>query len=367
MGDSPPSVCFVDKTLYEVRPQDPHATFAGARNPTRSTNSLTDTFLLGAGFSKAVSNQMPTMKELYNLLEGLIGQADGFNREVYEYASGNAETLLSYYAIPGPHDDPVEALRKRRVTALIEIGIGETIRNKETRAELSGLNPSANILLEKWHQDRSHILTTNYDTLVERIASQHDLFYTDLFPVPITNATVRDGGAILGSEYPDTFTLYKLHGSTAWYKSQNESTSDSIYGLPHNLVGDPKYQKFVADKRRFIVPPVLDKSSLLNHETIRNLWSQAKQKALIQADNIYVIGYSLPETDIAMRTLLWEGTRTRYYPNSPTPTKSLYVVDIDNQVARRFKNILGAYYHVYDRFTGSHDMFDKFVAEYVGQ
>ena len=328
---------------------------------------MTDTFLLGAGFSKAISNQMPTTKELYNLLEGLIGPADGFTREAYDYASGNAETLLSYYAIPSPHDDPIETLRKRRVAALIEIGIGVTITDRETKAEAFGLNPNANILLKKWHQDRSHILTTNYDTLVERIASQHDLFYTDLYPIPITNATVRDGGAIAGSEYPDTFTLYKLHGSTAWYKSQNESTSDSIYGLPHNLVGDPRYQKFVADKRRFIVPPVLDKSSLLSHESIRSLWSQAKQKALIQADNVYVIGYSLPETDIAMRTLLWEGTRAHLYPNSPNSKKSLYVVDIDSQVAQRFKNILGTYYHVYDHFTSSHDVFDKFVDEYVAQ
>ena len=326
---------------------------------------MTDTFLLGAGFSKAISNQMPTTKELYNLLEGLIGSADGFTREAYEYASGNAETLFSYYAIPSPHDDPIEILRKRRVAALMEIGIGAVITNLETKAQVSGLNPSANILLEKWHQDRSHILTTNYDTLVERIASQHDLFYTDLYPIPITNATVRDGGAILSSEYPDTFTLYKLHGSTAWYKSQNESTSDSIYGLPHHLVADPIYQKFVADKRRFIVPPVLDKSSLLSHESIRSLWSQAKQKALIQADNVYVIGYSLPETDIAMRTLLWEGTRTQHYPNSPDSKKSLYVVDIDSQVAERFKNVLGTYYNVCDHFTSSHDVFDKFVAEYV--
>ena len=59
---------------------------------------MSDAFLLGAGFSKAICNKMPTMNELYELLEPLIDKADGFTREAYEYASGDAEALLSYYA-----------------------------------------------------------------------------------------------------------------------------------------------------------------------------------------------------------------------------------------------------------------------------
>ena len=43
-----------------------------------------DTFLLGAGFSKAVCQTMPTMKELFQLLEPLIDTEDGFNREAYD-------------------------------------------------------------------------------------------------------------------------------------------------------------------------------------------------------------------------------------------------------------------------------------------
>ena len=92
---------------------------------------MSDVFLLGAGFSKAIAKTMPTMRELYAELEGLIGTADGFTRDAYDYADGNVETLLSYYAIPSPHDDMVEALRKRRVTALLELGIGEFLRVRE--------------------------------------------------------------------------------------------------------------------------------------------------------------------------------------------------------------------------------------------
>ena len=335
---------------------------------------MTDVFLLGAGFSKAVCKAMPTMKELYDLLGHLIGSPDAFSKQAYDYASGNVETLLSYYAIPSPQDDTAELLLKRRVTEFLERKIGSLLRTREETGATDGLNPNAERLVVKWHRDRSHILTTNYDTLVERVASRDvfpvaggktgSLFYTDLYPIPVTNAVTRDGGAIAGSNYPDTFTLYKLHGSTTWYKSISQSTIDPLYGLSHDHVDTAKYQKFVADKRRFLVPPVYDKSSLLNHESIRSLWWQAKSHALRQADNVYVIGYSLPETDSAMRTLLWEGSQTE------TPTghhkKTLYVIDIDIETVERYRRKLGDYYEVRDCYTGDRSAFDAFVDDYLG-
>ena len=334
---------------------------------------MTDVFLLGAGFSKAVCKAMPTMKELYGLLEPLTGSVDGFTKEVYEYAAGNVETLLSYYAIPSPHDDGPELLHKRRVTALLGDEIGMLLRNCEEEGVITGLNPNGRRLLVKWHEDQSHILTTNYDTLVERIASgkvflmsdgkPEGLFYTDLYPIAVTNALARDGGGVLASNYPDTFTLYKLHGSTTWYKSMSESSFDPIYGVTYNRADNARYRKFVADKRRFIVPPVYDKSSLLNHESIRNLWWQAKEHALRQADNVYVIGYSLPETDAAMQTLLWEGARTETYQR--TKRKILYVVDVGEEIGRRYDEKLGEHYNVDVSYTGYADAFDVFVDEYV--
>ena len=334
---------------------------------------MSDTFLLGAGFSKAICKTMPTMKELYEFLEPLISTADGFTRAAYDYASGNVETLLSYYAIPSPHDDSAELLRKQRVTALLEIGIGGLLQERERAGAELGLNPRGSMLVSKWHEQRSHVLTTNYDTLVERIAAEQKyptasgredkLHYTDLYPIPVSSALSRDGGMVVGSNYPDTFTLYKLHGSTTWYKSTSETNFDPIYGLSHEQFDNPRNQKFISDKRRFIVPPVYDKSSLLNHESIRNLWWQAKNNALRQADNLYIIGYSLPETDAAMHILLWEGTRT----DTPGKNgrKSLHVVDVDKTVGQRYAGKLGIYYDVDDFYAGSPDAFDTFVDEYV--
>lgn len=334
---------------------------------------MTDAFLLGAGFSKAICKTMPTMNELYALLEPLIGTADGFTREAYDYASGNVETLLSYYAIRGPHDDGVEGLRKQRVARLLEMEIGGFLVSREAEGAGRGLNPRGVMLVSKWHNQGSHVLTTNYDTLVERIAgekiyptahgSDGSLYYTDLYPIPISSALARTGVALYGSGQPDTFTLYKLHGSTRWYKATSDTTFDPIYGLSHDTPDDSRHARLVADKRRFIVPPVYDKSSLLSHESIRSIWWQAKNKALRQADTLYVIGYSLPETDTAMHTLLWEGTRTDH--GSRGAKKPLYVVDVDQEVSQRYVQRLGRYYDVRDFYAGGPDAFDEFVEAYV--
>ena len=334
---------------------------------------MSDAFLLGAGYSKAICKTMPTMRELYDLMEPLIGVADGFTQAAYDYADGNVETLLSYYAIPNPHDDPVERARKERVTILLEMGIGELLQKREQDGVKVGLNPNGSKLASQWHANCSHVLTTNYDTIIERIAAEakyktetgvdKSLSYTDLYPIPVSPAVARDGGMFFGSEHPATFTLYKLHGSTSWYKSQSQASFDPIYGLTPDQQDNPRFKKFIADKRRFIIPPVYDKSSLLDHESIRSLWWQAKTQALQQADKLYVIGYSLPETDAAMQTLLWEGTGRS--DGIPGEKKPLYIIDMNPAVIDRYSAKLGKYYDIMDCYVGNETTFDVFVEDYV--
>ena len=83
-------------------------------------------------------------------MKPLIGEADGFSQEAYKYAAGNVETLLSYYAIPGPCDDPVDVLRKRRVTTLLELGIGELLQARGRTGMEDGLNTQGEKLVAKW-------------------------------------------------------------------------------------------------------------------------------------------------------------------------------------------------------------------------
>ena len=329
-----------------------------------------DVFLLGAGFSRAVSAKMPTMKELFEELKPLIGQVDGFSREAYEHADDNVETLLSYYAIRSPCDDSIEVLRKQRVAEILVREIANRLWTREELGAKDGLNPNGEKLVAKWRKQRSHVLTANYDTLVERMDdAMLNNAALSLYPIAITSALSRGGHDPHGLASSNSLTLYKLHGSISWYKSADESSFSPIYGVSGEnpmfdvdgkLVGE---LKMVGDKRRFIVPPVLDKSTLLSHESICNLWWQAKRYALRGASKLYVIGYSLPETDIAMQTLLWEGRRSEQ--GDPLNKIRLYVVDIDKKVVPRYKKMLGAYYEVDDTYAGWGDAFDRFVKDYV--
>ena len=323
---------------------------------------------------------MPTMSELFEVLKLLIDQVDGFSPEAYKYADGNVESLLSYYAIRSPSDDSIEALRKHRVTAILERRIGEYLWTQELHgaigkldpyfAAIDGLNQNGVKLVAKWRKQRSHVLTANYDMLVERMdGAMWNNVALSLYPIAITSARSRGGGDSHGLASSDSLTLYKLHGSISWYKSADESSSSPIYGVSGE---DPMFDvdgkpvgdlKMVGDKRRFIVPPVLDKSTLLSHESICNLWWQAKEYALSRADSLYVIGYSLPETDVAMRTLLWEGRRSD--KGAVLPKIPLYVVDRNPCVVKRYKNMLGAYYDVNKTYAGGDDAFDRFVKDYV--
>ena len=131
---------------------------------------MADAFLLGAGFSKALHNVMPSMNELYDLLEVLVNIPQGIPKEAYDYAAGNAEALLSYFALPAPQDDIVDVFQKKRLTELIERGIGESISEREIEAVSLGLNTNGGKLVSKWHENKCHVLTTNYDSLVETLA-----------------------------------------------------------------------------------------------------------------------------------------------------------------------------------------------------
>ena len=335
---------------------------------------MNDAFLVGAGFSKAVCPTMPTMRQLYGRLKDSVGNGDGVTQEEYDYAAGDVEGLLSYFAITGPQDDTAEVLRKKRVTALLENKIGTIVANLEQEGYEQGFNPKGLDLVRKWHEDKSHILTTNYDTVVERTLGEgfeHDVSgktlqidYPDVYPIPITHARSRqETGGIFARTSIETCTLYKLHGSTTWYASGSEAPFAPIYGLRYTQLVDETFNKFVMDKQRFIIPPVYDKSTLLSHESIRSLWHQARRLALQPADRLYIIGYSLPETDFAMRSLLWEGAKQ--LNGSQLVKKLLYVVDPDEEVGNRYLAKLGDYYDVRVDWVGQSSVFDEFVAHYI--
>jgi len=89
------------------------------------------------------------------------------------------------------------------------------------------------------------------------------------------------------------------------------------------------------DEDPFIVPPTWNKTAF--HEQIDPVWKRAALE-LKDAEKIFVLGYSLPSTDLFFNYLFALGVDMR------TILKGFYVYNIDDSgaVEARFRDLLGS-------------------------
>lgn len=287
-----------------------------------SIRKTKEVFLLGAGFSKAVSDCMPTMRDLPPRIRELYNGS--LPENIDRMIGSDVEAALSYLAQSKPWQREAENLRDRALFLDLSYVIGQAIDQATDDAIAMMATeppPWLSKLVKHWHRNRTHVLTLNYDTIVERVAA--DLFAQnsdgnnptclDLYPKYISRS--RGLGGFSNYEEPKTFRMLKLHGSANWYSSGRQNRqSDSIYcTIPHSgpsgmwrsqaEARESHEAQSVADRVPFIVPPVLEKASLLEHESICALWGEARA-ALEKADKLVVLGYSLPDGDWTMRHFL---------------------------------------------------------------
>ncbi len=164
--------------------------------------------------------------------------------------------------------------------------------------------------------------------------------------------------------------MLKLHGSLNWGRLKE---SDQIipwhmneylgrHTIPHNaknFLTMPVASQFhewdqhaniVSEPE--IVPPTWNKADY--HRTLSKVWSRAA-KELGEAENIFVIGYSLPESDSFFRYLYALGSL------SDTPLRRFCVIDPDHtgNVEKRFQKLLGP--GARDRFVMSRSNFAQAI------
>jgi hypothetical protein len=150
-----------------------------------------------------------------------------------------------------------------------------------------------------------------------------------------------------------SISLLKLHGSLNWTRCPNPKC---------NVITVLEIQKWLPTKRFFlgdvtqvnlrmsadlpqcgacgcpsvaeplIVPPTWNKTQ--HYTEIRNVWSVAARH-LSEAENIVVIGYSLPATDHFFHYLYALGTA------SPTRLKRFLIINTDPKIGDRFSTLLG--------------------------
>jgi len=272
-------------------------------------------FILGAGFSKAVNDVMPVLSELTN---GVTSTLRGWDIEVGEdlEAITDVEQWLSFLADPAPWLGSSEQGRNYALFADVSRAIYEVLTAMEITASVQPAPPWLLTLVEYWQSTFATVITFNYDRLVElaflEIMSRPGVYWaSDLYAIPISPAAQRVGGP--ARQRMPAFKLLKLHGSLSWwYSGPDAEQSDPIYWTGwRGRFGEgmkdlwPEFgdESLVVDKVPMLVPPAATKTPFYKNRLLAAQWVQAAE-ALQNAEELVLMGYSAPVTDLTVTTLI---------------------------------------------------------------
>ncbi|MEW5914506.1 MAG: hypothetical protein AB1814_18265 [Thermodesulfobacteriota bacterium] len=193
-------------------------------------------------------------------------------------------------------------------------------------------------ILAKQKDQEVSIITFNYDLALEYAMHFHKI-KTNYYLNNITDDS--------------SLPLLKLHGSVNWGYS-NVDNSVIYFGIDKILnglgfTGIKNNKKLIVWKQfeneetknrqkiggPVIVPPTWSKSE--HHYKIDRVWKKAAE-VLSKAEAIYIIGYSLPETDLFFRYLFALSTHgevslRRFWVFNPDP---------EDEVGKRFEKLVGS-------------------------
>jgi hypothetical protein len=147
----------------------------------------------------------------------------------------------------------------------------------------------------------------------------------------------------------DGCPLLKLHGSINWGLSEDQEiipyyvheahfnflhdVNKVYYNLGTNL-HFKQYKEKPLSGPPVVVPPTWNKNSY--HSQLSNVWSKAAYE-ISEAENIFIIGYSLPDTDSFFKYLYALGSE------SPKRLRNFIVVNKDSSgtIEKRFRDLIG--------------------------
>ncbi len=178
-----------------------------------------------------------------------------------------------------------------------------------------------------------HFITFNYDLALDVALNVRKIRY--------------DYG--LDKEVPsDLVPLLKLHGSLNWgacakcgkivpypmaqYAPQVGQKPKQVVCDPGELLPNMKCCDTPLSLPPVIVPPTWNKTDY--RDRLSFVWQNAA-RVLAEAENVFIIGYSVPETDSFFRYLYALGSESK------TRIKRFWVFDIDEKVEERFKRMIG--------------------------
>jgi hypothetical protein len=195
---------------------------------------------------------------------------------------------------------------------------------------------------EAYPRKKSSVITFNYD-----IAVDYALFQNGLGPDYGLGQTVKGNPVV---------PLLKLHGSLNWGSESGKGGIRPLllsdYFSKYSLSPFPEirnvrvpigsqlkdyFDRFTdveIEKEPFVVPPSWNKAD--HHKSLSSVWQRAAQE-LSEAQYIFVIGYSMPETDAFFRLLYALGTAEGGFLNGI----EVFNPDDTGVVKGRFSGMLG--------------------------
>jgi hypothetical protein len=196
---------------------------------------------------------------------------------------------------------------------------------------LSKINEYEYVKLRKFEYEYS-FLTFNYDVALD-MALAHNGFNPNYCLGGVENEKycplLKLHGSLNWSRCPDCNSIQPLavnkSGLSAHYSTKTvyfniSDKLDRIKCCNKNLSGPP-----------IIVPPTWNKSE--HHQMLSIVWQKAAQE-LSCAENIFIIGYSMPESDYFFKFLMALGA------NSKTRLSRFWVFNPDESLEERFRKVI---------------------------
>jgi hypothetical protein len=231
--------------------------------------------------------------------------------DAYKRFGSDFETWLTW--LGGEHAwlDEASSLRQRAAFLDVSRALARVIQRAQNSAivRARGSPPEwLRSLVSAWANRDATVITLNYDALIEKtyttiVRDNATVLYT--FPLDTLEGAGRLGGA---PTY--RFQLLKLHGSVTWYvfASGSGATGGPVYDADLNggwATPDDEAALAirVGSRRPLIVPPVIGKDPFIDRPELRDQWVRARYR-VEEADRIFLVGYSQPVADLAIRFLL---------------------------------------------------------------
>jgi hypothetical protein len=321
-----------------------------------NNHNINVVFILGAGAS--VDDGAPVMDDFLDKAKEIYRNRDLYKYNISEFAF--EDVFNSFADIRGIHSKSYLNLDNIEILfGAIEMGIMvekygnrnlhdiERLKRSLITTIVQTLESSMRLKVE---QNKIHP-PTYYNHFISKIKflREHKKNYYG-FNIITFNYDVGLDLSLLAKQIPfeyfnqkedeNAVPLLKLHGSINWYKENetseisflnaNESTYNSIFDpkIVFNCVGTQVLSK---GKYPFIIPPTWNKYEY--HNQLKVIWKKAAQ-VFSEAEVIFIIGYSFPETDLFFKYLYSIGS------DSNVSISRIYVINPDVKLESKFRDLL---------------------------